>query len=235
MRSYPLYNVFIFCAGLGLASGTASAAAFSFQGTFATDDQKEIFSFVAGPGGAVLRTWGYAGGTNANGDNVSSGGFDPILSLFGPGLLLQASTPLLASVNDGASVAIDPSTGAGFDSFIDTAGTPAIALIPGETYFVVLTESDNSPLGVPSGTFGDGFSEEGQGNFTGALYGCGSGQFCDLNSNQRDGHWAVDITGVDSVQNLTATPEPGSFWLFGCAGALATVVRRRFSTTRRAS
>src|SRR5437868_14718404 len=108
MRSYSWYKIFVFCAGLGLASGTASAAAFSFQGNFSADDQKEIFSFVAGPGSAVLRTWGYAGGTNANGDLVPAGGFDPVLSLFGPGPLLSSAPLLVINENGDGNVRADP-------------------------------------------------------------------------------------------------------------------------------
>jgi hypothetical protein len=46
--------IFALCTLLGAVSGTASAASLSFTGTFAGDDQLEIFSFVAGPGSAIL-------------------------------------------------------------------------------------------------------------------------------------------------------------------------------------
>jgi len=229
MRTSYIYRIAIFCAGLGLVSGAASAGSFSFTGTFNTDDELHVFSFVAGPGSAILRTWGYAGGTNANGQLIAPGGFDPVLSLFGPDSTLQASTPLEVTNNDGApgTVPQDPTTFAAFDSFIDTAtailNTPLIA---GQTYFLVLTENDNVPFG-PSSTFGDGFSEQGLGDFTGPNFGCGAGPFCDQTVNQRNGDWAVDITGVNSAQDLNATPEPGSLWLAGCAMAVIVAVRRR--------
>jgi len=227
------YRVAMCCVGLGLVSATGSAASFSFQGTFSTDDQSQVFSFVAGPGAAVLRTWGFAGGTNANSIVIPAGGFDPILSLFGPGPLI-ASTPLLATNDNGAgNVPADPGSGEHFDSFIDTA-SPVVALTPGLVYFLILTESDNSPL---SNTYGGGFSEQGQGNFTQSLYPCGPGPFCDIDFDQRNGNWAVDITGVASAQAVTAgVPEPNTFLLVACAlaGVLATW-RRKHSSARQSS
>ena len=196
MRIQNLYHAFVFCVGLGLASGTASAGSFSFEGMFNTDDQNQIFTFVAGPGRAIFQTWGYAGtgaGTNAQGQTIAPGGFDPVLSLFGPGATLQSSTPLLTSNdNGGMNVLADPVSGEHFDSFIDTATVP-ITLVAGQTYYLVLTESPSTPN---SGTFGGGFSGDGQGNYTGVIFGCGSPAFCDVDGFQRNGNWAVDITGV---------------------------------------
>jgi len=130
MRLTKMWSIVVVCVGLGGVTGTASATALSFQGTFQGDDQLGIFGFVAGSTSAVLRTWGFAGGTNANGEVISPGGFDPGLSLFGPDLLLQASTPLLATNNDGgASVPADPSSGEHFDSFIDTSAAPTLVAL----------------------------------------------------------------------------------------------------------
>lgn len=230
MRRSNLIHIFGLFALLVVSASSGSAGSVSFQGNFTTDDQQLIFSFVAGPGNAVIQTWGFAGGTNAASQLIAAGGFDPILSLFGPGLSLQSSSPLLATIdNGGASVPADPGSGEHFDSFIDTGAAPTIvALIPGQTYFVVLTESDNAPL---SNTYGGGFSEDGQGNFTQVLYPCGPGPFCDIDFDQRNSHWAVDITGVASAQ-IVGTPEPGAFWLVGGAlGCSLIFVRRRKQLT----
>lgn len=227
MRPNTICGVALLCAGFGALTPAASAASISFTGTFNTDDQLEIFSFVAAPSGAILRTWGFAGGVNANGATIIDGGFDPVLSLFGPGPLLLPSTPLLGTNNDGgASVPADPSSGEHFDSFLNTASVP-IVLIAGQTYFLVLSESDNTPL---SNTFGGGFSEQGNGNFTGPLYGCGTGPFCDIDVDQRNGKWAVDITGVTSAVDLSSratTPEPGTFWMLCIAGMVGLMLRRK--------
>ncbi len=226
MRLTKMWSTVVLCAGLAAVTGTASASALSFQGTFQTDDQLAVFSFVAGPTSAIMRTWSFAGGLNANGDVIAPGGFDPVLSLFGPDSLLQLSTPLLATINDGgASVPSDPGSGEHFDSFIDTSTAPTlVVLTAGQTYFLVLSVSDNAPN---TNMYGGGFSEQGNGNFTGPLYGCGSGPFCDIDVDQRDSHWAVDITGVTSAVQLGASsPEPGTFWLLGCTVALGLGLRR---------
>ena len=94
MRLRHLCGALVFCVGMSILPATVSASTISFQGSFSTDDQFQIFSFVAGPGPAVLRTFGFAGGTNGNGTVIAAGGFDPILSLFGPEPLSR-STPLL--------------------------------------------------------------------------------------------------------------------------------------------
>jgi hypothetical protein len=227
MRIPRFCQAVVFCASLGFIPSSASASAFSFQGIFNTDDQTQVFSFVAGPGSAIFRTWGYAGsggGTNANGQTILAGGFDPVLSLFGPGPALTGLLPLLTfNDNGGANVLADPVSLEHFDSYINTAAVP-LTLVPGAMYFLVLTESPSTPLGS---TYGDGFSGDGQGNYTGGIYGCGSGPFCDIDGNQRNGNWAVDITGVTSA-SIASVPEPGSLWLIAFATAgLAVFWRRR--------
>jgi hypothetical protein len=223
MRSFKICGIVLTCAFLASVTPTASAASVSFSGIFTTDDQMEIFSFIAGATPVTLRTWGFAGGVNANGATILAGGFDPVLSLFGPGPTLVSLTALLGFNNDGGlSVPADPGSGEHFDSFIDST-SPPIALIPGATYFLILSVSDNVPL---SNNFGGGFSEQGNGNFTGALYGCGAAPFCDIDVDQRNGNWAVDIVGVTSASDVTpasGVPEPGTFGML-IAGALAVAI-----------
>src|SRR6266852_9642865 len=89
-RSVPLV------AGLALFAGQAFGASFSFTGTFATDDQLKQFTFnLSGTSTVTLRTWSYAGGTNANAGVIPRGGFDPWLSLY------NAAGNLLQSVDNG--------------------------------------------------------------------------------------------------------------------------------------
>src|SRR5262245_40873387 len=65
------------------AASAASADNFSFTGNLANDDAVQFFDFSVGSTSAVtLRTWSYAGGTNAAGQVIARGGFDPILSLY---------------------------------------------------------------------------------------------------------------------------------------------------------
>src|SRR5258708_3899936 len=158
MGSIKICGIVLLCAFLVALTPTASPASVSFTGIFATDDQMEIFSFVAGATPVTLRTWGFAGGLNAHGDTILAGGFDPVLSLFGPGPL-GPLTPLLAFNRDGgSSVPADLGSGEHFDSFIDTS-SPPISLTSGLTYFLVLTEDDNLPL---TNFYGGGGWERGE-------------------------------------------------------------------------
>src|SRR5215831_14637431 len=60
-----------------------TAGQFSFAGTFVNDNDLQLFTFLLGaPGTVTLQTLGYGGGTNANGQIVSAGGFEPVLGIF---------------------------------------------------------------------------------------------------------------------------------------------------------
>jgi hypothetical protein len=151
----------------------------------------------------TLRTWSYAGGTNANGQIIPAGGFDPVLSLFDATGGLLASSPLVATNDDGTGVATDPSTGNAFDSLLN------LTTLTGTTYVLVLSQFDNLANGPD---FGGGFSHQGNGNFTPGEFGCAGVSFCDVSGAQRNGNWAVDIEGVGTASNLSTSsvPEPRS-------------------------
>ena len=74
-----------------LSSVTSQAAALSFTGNLAGDNDVQLFSFtLAADADVTLRTWSNAGGVNAAGQLVAAGGFDPIVSLFaGSGALAR--------------------------------------------------------------------------------------------------------------------------------------------------
>lgn len=96
------------------ACSAANAADFSFVGSLARPGEVQLFSFNVGATSDVtLRTWSYAGGTNAAGALIPRGGFDPILALFD-------STGLKIGENDdgGLNVAPDPVDGIRFDTFL---------------------------------------------------------------------------------------------------------------------
>ena len=69
---------------MSLISGSANATDFSFAGNFKHRNEVQELNFtVAGTAKeVVLRTWSFAGGTNAEGAVIEHGGFDPMVTLF---------------------------------------------------------------------------------------------------------------------------------------------------------
>ena len=209
-----------------LFGGTAVAGTFSFQGTFTADDQLQVFLFSAPSASVLLRTWSYAGGTNAASTPIHAGGFNPVLTLFDATGGLSGMSILITSNDDGAGVATDSSTGNAYDSLLSLTGLNA-----GHTYALILSENDNLAIGP---AYGDGFSEAGNGNFTGSLNNCGgTDPFCEngLGINgpvYRNGNWAVDITGVrDATEQGAAVPEPASVGLLAAGAAILAALKRR--------
>ncbi len=186
---------------LAASSVSASAADFSFSGTLADDNDVALFSFtLASAADVALSTWSYAGGTNAAGDLIPPGGFDPIVSLFfGAG----SSALLIDANDDGIGVPVDPSTGSAFDALLESFSLPA------GVYTVALSQVANFANGP---TLGDGFLGAGNPDFDG-----------------RTGAWALDILGVDSAAAIpaVAVPVPGTLALCLLGLAAAGVTRRR--------
>jgi hypothetical protein len=191
------------CLAAGLLFTSVSAAAdFSFEGNFNQDDDVRNFSFTVGATSNVtLRSWGYAGGVNAAGQTIASGGFDTNLALFdGSGALIHIN-------DDGGpgNVAADSGTGQHWDAFLQ------VTLAPGD-YLASLTQFDNFANGP---NFANGFSREGEGNFT-ADFGCGAAAFCDVSGvspfGQRSNHSALDILNVNPTE-VGVIPEPETYAL----------------------
>ncbi len=214
MESLRVWRSILLIAALALCGGQASGANISFTGVFSTDDQLQQFNFTLSAGATVtLRTWGYAGGTNANSAVIPQGGFDPWLSLY------DSLGNLLQSVDNGTCGQVGPPdsvTGACFDSFISQPlGTGA--------YILILSQSDNQPAGT---MLSDGFTNTGNSTFT-SSFGCTNGQFCDSTTDNRTGNWAVDIDNVTSASAASSVPEPGTVVLLASGLAAIVVLRRR--------
>ncbi len=214
------------------------AANFSYTGTFANDTDLAFFTFtLAAPtAGVALRTWSYAGGTNAAGQVIPSGGFEPVLNLYmsdGSQMNPGGSGPCTAppTGNPVADLLADPTTGVCGDVYYPTTLSFPGGVWAAGTYTVVLSLADNPGVG----NLVDGFFAEAvlgltpPDNFT-----CATNQgspptvpvdqpFCDrwASGVQRTGFWALDILGVDSATGpaVTEVPEPSTLALL-FAGAL---------------
>lgn len=190
------------------------AANFSFTGTFTQDDNIQLFNFtVAAPSTVTLLTYSYAGGTNAAGTAIAAGGFDPILALFDSG-----GARINQNDDGGLSVPADATTGAHFDTFLQSS------LGPG-TYTVSVMQYNN----FAGATLSDPFSRQGLGNFTPNLTGCSANAFCDVRGGIRTNAWAFDILGVASATQTppTGTPEATSLLLLGLGLVGLEVMRRK--------
>jgi len=191
-------------AAIALAA-PAAAADFSFTGTFLTGDDVAFFDFdVGAPSLVTLVTYSYAGGTNAAGELIGRGGFDPILSLYDSG------GTRVGQQDDGGCGAVPADAVSG--RCWDTSFTQN--LVAGSYRVAVSVFSNFGPAQLP-----------------GVFPGSGHPDFSDVSgaaNNPRDGHWAFDVLNVDSAVQTGGVPEPATWGLmisgFGMAGAL---LRRR--------
>jgi hypothetical protein len=208
-----LAALFLWCSGSSWLVGATIDV--SFTGTFKADDNVQLFRFtIPTLSNVIARTWSFASGVNAAGQAIPDGGFAPVLSLFGP------SGDSLGIDKDGGTGlcgprAADPISGFCWDAYINQT-------LGAGTYTLALTEDDNTPVGSLS----EGFTEAGNGNFTGPLFLGPSGagrSFILADGEQRTPDWAVDIDGVQSAAEL---PEPAAPVLLTGGLALLFWVRR---------
>ncbi|NJC04930.1 hypothetical protein GGQ97_000723 [Sphingomonas kaistensis] len=130
------------------ATGTAASAAdYSYSGSLAGPNAVQLFNFtVTSPSSVTLRTYSYAGGINAAGQTITSGGFDPILALF------DGSGELVGENDDGGlNVPADATTGSRYDTFLQ-------ALLQPGTYTVSVAAYSNFAIGP---NLSNGFENDG--------------------------------------------------------------------------
>lgn len=200
---------------LFLSALTANATNFSFNGEFQHDNDVQLFTFTVDAISSVsLRSWSYAGGTNAAGQSIAQGGFDPILALF------DSTGARVGQQDDGgcALVAADSVTNRCWDTFFTTT-------LAAGTYTASVSQYDNFSNGnLASGFFWDGVQNQ---NFANGFF--------DNTGNHRTNSWAFDILNVAQADLPPATPvpEPGSLPL--SLGALVGIVfLKRHKADRRA-
>jgi hypothetical protein len=210
----------------------ANALDFSFTGTFAGDDDVQLFNFTVGAPSAnvVLRTFSYAGGTPASGPVVLAGGFDPILALF------DATTGSIVDFNDDGApgtVDADPTTGRAFDTYFARsldAGNYIVAVSQYDNFAVARASLMDSSL--PVGNLADGFELTGDPFFTVAFSDPMSPctQFCDVDGHIRTSAWAFDILNVESA-SVVPVPAALPLLLSGVVGLGFLGFRRRVKTS----
>ena len=235
-----------------LAGAPAHATSVSFTGTFTHDTDLQTFTFtLAHPtAGVALRTWSYAGGTNAAGQVIPSGGFEPYLNLYfadgtemNPGFSGPCTIPPTGNVV--ADLLPDPVSGACADVYYPTTRSFPGGDWAAGTYTVVLSTFANPGIGNLSDGF---FTNQVLGLPSPSNFTCQTGPlgfqgspptiptdrpFCDewLPNTVRTGNWALDFYNVDSAA-VVGAPEPRT-WMLLLAGLTLLAATGGFIARRR--
>jgi len=205
--------LFLLC----FATVSTLAGSISYTGTLTNPESYEELTFTVGgsPQTVDLQTWGFGGGTNANTQVISPGGFDPLLALFfgvGPGASLINGTSDISG-NFPSFMGCGPAGTVAFSNGDSVCGdiTMSFSLFPG-TYTLILSDAGLIPNAFSdpnpnTAALGEGFTD-----LTGGVF-----QTCDTNKNGMScitptNAWAFDITGT-MLSGLSLqqhqVPEPG--------------------------
>jgi hypothetical protein len=182
------------------------------------------FTLLSPTPDVTLRTWSYSGGTNAAGQAIPSGGFEPYLNLY-----MADGTQMNPGFAGpcGPNLVVDTSTGVCADVYYPTSRSFPGGFWDAGTYTVVLSTFANPGIGNLSDGF---FASQVLGLPVPSNFTCQTGPlgyqgnpptvpvdqpFCDefFPGVQRTGNWALDILNVDSATEPSAVPEPASLSL----------------------
>lgn len=198
---------------------SADSLYLSFTGTLSTPESAFENTFILAAADTVtFQTWGFGGGTNAAGQPIAAGGFDPLIALFnGPAATAtmyvdgfgnpladadNLSNPPWSYVGNcppAGTVAIGANNDCG-DDFMQVGLSAGI-------YTLLLTDANYLPKAI----FDNGALSEGFTDFTGGVF-----QTCDSVANaciSPNGNYAVDI--VSTQADLSKIPEPSALSLLG--------------------
>jgi len=193
--------------------GAAGAETRVQQGWLASDDALAAVDFeLLAADELRVRSLSFAGGTTSLGQDIAAGGFAPVLTLFDRSSGDFVSWDHGSAHSDGNCIGPhDPAT-----AFCWDAGFRS-TLVAGR-YRLLLSQDGNEPLGA----LADGYSQQGQPEYTAAYLGLGSGaMFVAVGGAPRDGHWALEF----SADALAPVPEPATAWLL--AAGVVWLARRR--------
>jgi hypothetical protein len=193
-----LYGFPVLAVLLAGMTAPASAASFSYTGNFVNDNDVQKISFsLLFDTTVTLETFGYGGGTNANGTVIPSGGFESTLQLFAIPSGLAVGGSILPGPSPTCGPRVPDPTRLNFcqDAY-------AQVFLTAGNYLVALTQNPNTA----NGNLGDGFLFDADPNFNNGFVG--------TFGFQGNSHWALDITAAAAV---AATPEPGSALLAASA------------------
>jgi hypothetical protein len=139
--------------------------------------------------------------------SFAGGGFSPILTLF-----------------DSSGVYQSQHSGYGSNSEATLVDWPSS--IGGEEFIITLTQYDNFALGP---NLSDGFTYDGQGNFTSVNSPFPGGSFLLPGPEQRTAEWSIEFSSPDATLYAVQVPEPStsSMALFGGVALAAWLSARR--------
>jgi hypothetical protein len=230
-------------------TGTLSGAV-SCTGALNSPEDVFLYSFGVGAGGAnvTIQTFGFGGGTNAAGQHITAGGFDPLIALFSGAstsatLLYDGSNPVFS--DDNTTQFYPGCPPAGVVTIGSLAGQCGDDILNGISlgagmYTLLLADANFVPLAVNPGPAGPYDLTDTSSNAY--LSSTGNGAYNDLSSgvfqtcatftdcNTDNGNFAVDIDGLPRV----VTPEPSSLVVL-CAGVIWVAGRRRRSERAKSS